>query len=450
MQFELTKEFIQHLKFLIEVQDTEKIQLCFSDAHPADIADVLEQLTNEEANYVFSQFQPSMEASILVELEEEQLDRFLEVIPAEIIATDLIGKMDSDDAADILQTLPERIKIEVLAKMSDKEQASDIADLLDYDENSAGGLMATELIRVNRKWTVENCILELRKQADEVAGMINVYVVDDDDVLVGILPMSQLVLAGDSATVGDIYTEEVISVPTNMASEDVATVMEKYDLMVVPVVDSLNRLKGRITIDDVVDVIREEAEKDYQMQAGLTQDVDDSDSMFRQTMARLPWLFIGLLGGVLSSRVIGIFEGDIARNASLTLFLPLLAAMGGNVGVQSSSIMVQSIANGSLKLASVWLKVLREFLGGLCIGIICSVVLFLYNWLSGNDLGLTMIVSFSLCIIIIFASLFGTFVPLILEKCKIDPAIATGPFVTTTNDIVCCLLYFSIARALLM
>lgn len=450
MQFELTKEFIQHLKFLIEVQDTEKIQLCFSDAHPADIADVLEQLTNEEANYVFSQFQPSMEASILVELEEEQLDRFLEVIPAEIIATDLIGKMDSDDAADILQTLPERIKIEVLAKMSDKEQASDIADLLDYDENSAGGLMATELIRVNRKWTVENCILELRKQADEVAGMINVYVVDDDDVLVGILPMSQLVLAGDSATVGDIYTEEVISVPTNMASEDVATVMEKYDLMVVPVVDSLNRLKGRITIDDVVDVIREEAEKDYQMQAGLTQDVDDSDSMFRQTMARLPWLFIGLLGGVLSSRVIGIFEGDIARNASLTLFLPLLAAMGGNVGVQSSSIMVQSIANGSLKLASVWLKVFREFIGGLCIGIICSVVLFLYNWLSGNDLGLTMIVSFSLCMIIIFASLFGTFVPLILEKCKIDPAIATGPFVTTTNDIVCCLLYFSIARALLM
>lgn len=450
MQFELTKEFIQHLKFLIEVQDTEKIQLCFSDAHPADIADVLEQLTNEEANYVFSQFQPSMEASILVELEEEQLDRFLEVIPAEIIATDLIGKMDSDDAADILQTLPERIKIEVLAKMSDKEQASDIADLLDYDENSAGGLMATELIRVNRKWTVENCILELRKQADEVAGMINVYVVDDDDVLVGILPMVQLALAGDSATIGDIYTEEVISVPTNMSSEDVAMVMEKYDLMVVPVVDSLNRLKGRITIDDVVDVIREEAEKDYQMQAGLTQDVDDNDSMFRQTMARLPWLFIGLLGGVLSSRVIGIFEGDIAKNASLTLFLPLLAAMGGNVGVQSSSIMVQSIANGSLKLASVWLKVFREFLGGLCIGIICSAVLFLYNLLSGNDLGLTMIVSFSLCIIIIFASLFGTFVPLILEKCKVDPAIATGPFVTTTNDIVCCLLYFSIARALLM
>ncbi len=450
MQFELTKEFIQHLKFLIEVQDIEKIQLCFSDAHPADIADVLEQLTNEEANYVFSQFQPNMEASILVELEEEQLDRFLEVIPAEIIATDLIGKMDSDDAADILQTLPERIKIEVLAKMSDKEQASDIADLLDYDENSAGGLMATELIRVNRKWTVENCILELRKQADEVAGMINVYVVDDDDVLVGILPMVQLALAGDSATIGDIYTEEVISVPTNMSSEDVAMVMEKYDLMVVPVVDSLNRLKGRITIDDVVDVIREEAEKDYQMQAGLTQDVDDNDSMFRQTMARLPWLFIGLLGGVLSSRVIGIFEGDIAKNASLTLFLPLLAAMGGNVGVQSSSIMVQSIANGSLKLASVWMKVFREFLGGLCIGIICSAVLFLYNWLSGNDLGLTMIVSFSLCIIIIFASLFGTFVPLILEKCKVDPAIATGPFVTTTNDIVCCLLYFSIARALLM
>lgn len=450
MQFELTKDFIAYLKSLIEVQDVEKILDCFSDAHPADIADILEQLTNEEANYVFLQFQPNMEASILVELEDEQLDRLLTVIPAEIIATDLIEKMDSDDAADILQTLPERIKTEVLAKMSDKEQASDIADLLDYDENTAGGLMATELVRVNKNWNVQKCILEIRKQSDEVENLMNVYVVDDDDVLVGILPIARLVLAGESAIIGDVFDEDVMSVPTSMPSEEVAKLMDKYDLFVVPVVDSLNRLKGRITIDDVVDIIREEAEKDYQMQAGLTQDVDDNDSMIRQTMARLPWLFIGLLGGILSSRVIGVFEGDIAKNASLTLFLPLLAAMGGNVGVQSSSIMVQSIAGGTLKLTSVWKKIVREFLGGLCIGIICSVILFIYNWLSGNELELTTVVSFSLMIIIIFASLFGTFVPLILEKCKIDPAIATGPFVTTTNDIVCCLLYFSIARCLLM
>ncbi len=450
MQFELTKDFIAYLKSLIEVQDVEKILDCFSDAHPADIADILEQLTNEEANYVFLQFQPNMEASILVELEDEQLDRLLTVIPAEIIATDLIEKMDSDDAADILQTLPERIKTEVLAKMSDKEQASDIADLLDYDENTAGGLMATELVRVNKNWNVQKCILEIRKQSDEVENLMNVYVVDDEDVLVGILPIARLVLAGESAVIGDVFDEDVMSVPTSMPSEDVAKLMDKYDLFVVPVVDSLNRLKGRITIDDVVDIIREEAEKDYQMQAGLTQDVDDNDSMIRQTMARLPWLFIGLLGGILSSRVIGVFEGDIAKNASLTLFLPLLAAMGGNVGVQSSSIMVQSIAGGTLKLTSVWKKIVREFLGGLCIGIICSAILFIYNWLSGNELELTTVVSFSLMIIIIFASLFGTFVPLILEKCKIDPAIATGPFVTTTNDIVCCLLYFSIARCLLM
>lgn len=450
MQFELTKDFIAYLKSLIEVQDVEKILECFSDAHPADIADVLEQLTNEEANYVFLQFQPSMEASILVELEDEQLDRLLTVIPAEIIATDLIEKMDSDDAADILQTLPERIKTEVLAKMKDKEQASDIADLLDYDENTAGGLMATELVRVNKNWNVQKCILEIRKQSDEVENLMNVYVVDDDDVLVGILPIARLVLAGESAVIGDIFDEEVRSVPTSMPSEDVANLMDKYDLFVVPVVDSLNRLKGRITIDDVVDIIREEAEKDYQMQAGLTQDVDDNDSMLRQTMARLPWLFIGLFGGILSSRVIGVFEGDIAKNASLALFLPLLAAMGGNVGVQSSSIMVQSIAAGTLKLTSVWKKLLREFVGGLLIGVICSCVLFLYSSIAGDDLQLTIAVSISLLSIIIFASLFGTFVPLILEKCKIDPAIATGPFVTTTNDIVCCLLYFSIARWLLM
>ena len=450
MHFELTKDFIAYLKSLIEVQDVEKILECFSDAHPADIADILEQLTNEEANYVFLQFQPGVEASILVELEDEQLDRLLTVIPAEIIATDLIEKMDSDDAADILQTLPERIKTEVLAKMSDKEQASDIADLLDYDEDTAGGLMATELVRVNKNWNVQKCILEIRKQAGEVDNMMNVYVVDDDDVLVGMLPIARLVLAGESAVISDIYDDEVISVPTSMPSEELARLMDKYALLVVPVVDSLNRLKGRVTVDDVVDVIREEAEKDYQMQAGLTQDVDDNDTMLRQTMARLPWLFVGLLGGVLSSRVIGVFEEDIARNASLTLFLPLLAAMGGNVGVQSSSIMVQSIAGGTLKLTSIWMKIFREFLGGLLIGVICSVVLFLYNWLSGNDLQLTSVVSFSLLVIIVFASLFGTFVPLALDKCKIDPAIATGPFVTTTNDIVCCLLYFSIARSLLI
>ena len=450
MQFELTKDFIDYLKSLIEVQDVEKILDCFSDAHPADIADVLEQLTNEEANYVFLQFQPSMEANILVELEDEQLDRLLAVIPAEIIATDLIEKMDSDDATDILQMLPERIKTEVLAKMSDKEQASDIADLLDYDENTAGGLMATELVRVNKNWNVQKCILEIRKQSDEVENLMNVYVVDDEDVLVGILPVARLVLAGESAVVGDIFDETVHSVPTSMPSEEVANLMDKYGLFVVPVVDSLNRLKGRITIDDVVDVIREEAEKDYQMQAGLTQDVDDKDTIVHQTMARLPWLFVGLVGGILSSRVIGIFEGDIAENASLTLFLPLLAAMGGNVGVQSSSIMVQSIAGGTLKLTSMWKKVFRELLGGLLIGAVCSLVLFLYNLISGEDLNLTFVVSISLCSIIVFASLFGTFVPLMLDKCKIDPAIATGPFVTTTNDIVCCLLYFSIARFLLM
>lgn len=450
MQFELTKDFIQHLKFLIEIQDTEKILDCFSDAHPADIADVLEQLTNEEARYVFSQFNPTLAANTLVELEEEQLDRFLDVIPAEIIATDLIEKMDSDDAADILQTLPERIKTEVLAKMSDKEQASDIADLLDYDENTAGGLMATELIRVYDHWDVKNCILEIRKLAEDVENLLNVYVVDNEDKLVGILPVARLVLSGESATVKDICDTDVISVPTSMEQEEVANLMEHYNLFVVPVVDSLNRLKGRITIDDVVDVIREEAEKDYQMQAGISQDVDTSDGIIQQTFARLPWLFVGLIGGILSSRAIGIFEEDIAKNASLTLFLPLLAAMGGNVGVQSSSIMVQGIASGSLKLTSMWVRLLREFLGGLLIGITCSLILFIYNFISGADARLTIAVSVSLFSIIVFASLFGTFVPMILNKCKIDPAIATGPFVTTTNDIVCCLLYFSIARMLLM
>lgn len=446
MQFELTREYIQDLKFLVEIKDNEQILNIFNSLHPADIADILEELSHDEARYIFFQLNPTLASKTLAELEEDKIERFIQVIPTEIIATELIEKMDSDDAVDILQNIPKRIAYEILDKFSDKEYQHEIANLLDYDENSAGGLMATELIRVNINWDVRTCLNEIRRLTEEVENIMLAYVVDDKNMLQGTLPITKLITNHEKVKVQDIYQKDVIAVHTKTPSEEVALIMEKYDLFVMPVVDSINRLKGRITLDDVLDVVREEADKDYQLISGITQDIESSDSIFRQSKARLPWLFIGLVGGIFGSQIIGNFEGDIQKYTGLALFLPLLAAMGGNVGVQSSSIIVQSIANGTIGFESIAQKTLKELLGGMLNGLVCSSILFLYNVLFGHSFALTISVSAALFSIVLFASAFGTFIPLFLHKLKIDPALATGPFITTINDIMGGLIYFSIAR----
>ncbi len=446
MQFELTKEYIQNLQFLIETEDLNQLNEAIVSLHPADIADILEQLTQEEAHFIFFRLNPTLASKTIVELEEENIDRLLKVIPPEIIATELIEKMKSDNAADVLQALPKRIKNNILENITDADIKSDIANLLDYDENTAGGLMATELVRVNMNWDVRTCISEIRRQAENVDNIVNVYVVNDKNELKGSLGITKLISNHEKVFIKDIYNKDIISVSTSASSEEVSHLMEKYDLFVMPVVDSINRLKGRITLDDIVDVIREEAAEDYQLISGLTQDIESSDSILRQSKARLPWLLIGLVGGILGAQIIGKFEESIRAYTGLALFLPLIAAMAGNVGVQSSSIIVQSIANGTLRLESTFYKVFKEMIGGMLNGLICSGVLFIYNVLMYDDLKLTLSVSISLFVIIIFASVFGTLIPLILHKCKADPAVATGPFITTINDIIGLLAYLLITQ----
>jgi len=448
MNTELTREYIAELRSIIEVKDDKAALEKLEALHPADIAEIYENLSVEEATYLYLLLDPEKASDVLVELEEDDREKFLGALPSHVIASQFIDHMDSDDAADVIGDLTEEKKQEVLLHIDDLEQAGDIVDLLSYDEDTAGGLMAKELIRVNENWGVATCIREMRKQAKDLDEIYYIYVVSDENVLLGILSLKALLLASASTKVKDIFDDEVRSVQTDTDSEEVAQIMEKYDLIVLPVTDSIGRLMGRITIDDVVDVIRDEAERDYQLASGITTDVETTDSPARLSRARLPWLIIGLLGGIVVAAVIGRFEEDIKINPEMAFFIPLIAAMAGNVGIQSSAIIVQGIASNSLGLESTFRKLIKEFLVALLNGLILSGLLFLYNYFISKNLALTFTVSSSLFMVIIFAALFGTIIPLLLNKLKIDPAMATGPFITTMNDIIGLFIYFLMGRIL--
>ncbi len=448
MSTELTREYINDLKSVIEKKDDSAALDKLTQLHPADIAEIYENLSLEEATYLYLLLDPEKASDVLVELEEDERESFLKALPSDVIASQFIHHMESDDAADVIGDLAEDKKQEVLLHIDDVEQAGDIVDLLSYDEDSAGGLMAKELIRVNENWGVATCIREMRKQAEDLDEIYYIYVVSDENVLLGILSLKALLLASASTRIKDIYDAEVRSVQTDADSEEVAQIMEKYDLIVLPVTDSIGRLMGRITIDDVVDVIRDEAERDYQLASGITADVETTDSPARLSRARLPWLIIGLLGGIVVAAVIGNFEEDIKINPEMAFFIPLIAAMAGNVGIQSSAIIVQGIASNSLGLESTSRKLGKELIVALMNGLILSGLLFLYNFFISHNLALTFTVSTSLFVVIIFAALFGTLIPLVLHRMKIDPALATGPFITTMNDIMGLFIYFLMGRIL--
>lgn len=448
--FELTRDFIEELQQNIEFEQREQIISMLEDLHPADIAEIYEELNIDEAKFTFLLLEEEVAADVLAELEEDDRKKFLKAFPPSILAKRFIENMDSDDAADLIQELPEEKQERVLYHMDDEEQIEDIKELLSYDEDSAGGLMAKELFLVNQDLTVRQCLVELRKQAEEVNDVYYIYVVDDANKLIGTLSLKALLIASAQTKAKDICNTDVISAQLDEKSEEVALMMQKYDLVALPVVNKTGELMGRITIDDVVDVIKEEAEKDYQMISGLIDDVESSDSVYRLTRARFPWLLIGLFGGIIGAGVIGHFEGDIAKYAGLALFLPLIAAMGGNAGVQSSSIVVQGIASGDMGIDSIGKKLVKELAVSFVNGIILSMLIFTYSYFFHDSFPLTISVSIALFIVIIFASLFGTLVPMLLNRFEIDPALATGPFITTVNDIMGLLIYLYIARMIFM
>jgi magnesium transporter len=447
MKFELTNEFISELNELINNKDPQSVQSYIKDCHHADIAEILDELEFENACFLFELLDDNIAADVLVELEDDLREELLKIHSPKEIAEEFVDNMDSDDAADIISELPENKKQEVLSHIEDQELASDIADLLNYEEDIAGGLMAKELIKVNSNWSVMRCVKEMRRQAEDVELVYTIYVVDDNNVLLGTLSLKRLLLTDSKTVISDIMKEDIIKVSASMDQEEVANTMNKYDLIVLPVVNDLNQLIGRITADDVMHIMKEEAEKDYQMASGISEDVESSDTVWEITRARLPWLLIGMIGGLFGAKVIGVF--DIEKNYQMAFFIPLIAAMGGNVGVQSAAIVVQSLAGGTNSLGNISQRLLKELGVALVNGVICSSIILLAAYFLGYGILLSLTVSIALLSVIIFAALFGTFIPLILDKNKIDPALATGPFITTVNDVLGLFIYFLIGQLIL-
>lgn len=445
--FKLTEELLEDIKQLIENHQDSKLESLLEEVHYADVAEIVDELNEDESIYLIKLLDSDKTSDVLTELDEDVRESILNNLSVKEIAEEL-EELDTDDAADIVAELPDEIVQEVISEIEDKEHAKDIVDLLRYDEDSAGGLMAKELVKVRESWNVLTCVKEMRAQAENVTRVHSIYVVDDDDKLKGRLSLKDLLTTSTKTNISDVYISKVDSVNVNEDPEEVAKIMSKYDLEAIPVVDEMGRLVGRITIDDIVDVIKEEAEKDYQMAAGISQDVEADDSIWELTRARLPWLFLGLVGGVGAAAIMGGFEDMISNYSILFFFTPLIAAMAGNVGVQSSAIIVQGLANDDLK-GSIGNRLFKEMLLAALNGVILAAVLLLFTWAYKGDFLTALAISISLIIVIIVAGLIGTFIPLFLDKRGIDPAIATGPFITTSNDIFGILIYFWIAKLVL-
>lgn len=449
MQFELTKEYLDALSDAIAEGRDTFLQKELEELHPADIAEIFDRLKTSELSYLFKLIESEKAADVMIELDEDDREALLSTLTSKEIAHRVIDNIDSDDAADVLAELPDDKQAEVIAHITDDEQRNDISDLLRYDEDSAGGIMAKELVKVRRSWTIARSIREMRKQAEDIDNVYTIYVTDDEDKLVGTLSLKDLLFSSSSikTPITDIYSELPLHyVFPDTTGEDCSNTMDKYDLVVLPVVDHDMTLLGRITIDDVVDLIKEEAERDYQLASGISESVESDDTVWVLTRARLPWLLIGLLGGVLVAQVIGIFEETLAEVAALMVFVPLIAAMGGNVGVQSSAIVVQGLANKTIGTGSILQKLIKELLVAMVNGVICGLVILAYSILFMDSLALSYTVGIALFSVVIIAALFGTLVPLVLDRVKIDPALATGPFITTMNDIIGLSVYFLYAK----
>ncbi len=446
MSFDATRNYVDEIRKLIDSGNETEIRALVHDLHPADIAEILAVLNLDEAMFVYLLLDPHLASDVLVEIPDDERNKLVNALPPDVIARQYIEFMDSDDAADILGSLDEEVKNSVLNEIEDMEVAGDIVDLLEYDEDTAGGIMAKELVTVNENWTVATCLKEISRQAEDVDDIYYVYVVDDSNKLKGVLSFKKLLLNNTNTRISNLYNPEVKAVETDTPQEEVARMMEKYDLVAIPVVDEIGRLKGRITFDDVIDVMREEAERDYQMVSGIVGDVVPGDKVWTLTRARFPWLLIGLTGGILGARVIGANESALQLVPAMAFFIPLIAAMAGNVGVQSSSIVVQSIASGVRDFESTGRKLFKEFSVALIIALAFASLIFAYNYFFSDSMNLTWAVSLSLFVVIIFASVFGTVIPLLLNRLKIDPALATGPFITTMNDILGLTIYLSISK----
>ncbi|MDR0745012.1 MAG: magnesium transporter [Mediterranea sp.] len=441
----MNEEFISSIKELIQLQDPDKAKELISGLHPADIAELCDELTPEDAKFIYRLMDNETAADVLVEMDEGTRKEFLDIMPPETIAKQFVDYMDTDDAVELIRELDEEKQEEILSHIEDIEQAGDIVDLLKYDENTAGGLMGTEMVVVNENWSMPECLKEMRHQAEDLDDIYYIYVIDDDERLRGVFPLKKMITSPSVSKVKHVMKKEPLSVHVDTPIDEVVQTIEKYDLVAIPVVDSIGRLVGQITVDDVMDEVREQSERDYQLASGLSQDVETDDNVFRQTSARLPWLLIGMVGGIGNSIILGNFDATFAAHPEMALYIPLIGGTGGNVGTQSSALVVQGLANNSLDEKDTFKQIVKESVVALINATIISLLVYIYNFVRfGATATVTYSVSISLFAVVMFASIFGTFVPMALEKLKIDPAIATGPFIAITNDIIGMMLYMGI------
>ncbi len=447
--FELSKEYLESLREGIELQENDYIIQSLEGVNVADIAALLDELDMEDALYVLRLLEAPVAADILIELDEDSVIKVIREMQATELAV-LIDQMDSDDAADILNLMSVRDRENVISHLQEKEKSEHILDLLRYEEDTAGGLMAKEFIKANQNWNVVQTIDEIRRQAENVEKLYSIYVVDNKQHLLGRVSLKKIIISSSQTKIADIFDPDMISVPTHMDQEEVAEIMRKYDLESVPVVNIKNKLVGRITVDDILDVMREQSEEDIQAMTGISDDVEESDSVFRISKARLPWLLIGVVGGLMGAQIIGFFEEGLNKYIALASFIPLIAATGGNVGIQSSSLVVQTLAAKSVFEESI----LHRFIKGLLVALLNGVMLglfvfFVVVFLYGFDAIFGVTVGFALFCVVLLASFMGTVTPIVLDKYGINPAMASGPFITTANDLIGLAVYFGVAMVLL-
>lgn len=447
IDFELTKEFRDRFQLALDERDDNFIRASLSEVKAADITALLYEFNSLESKYVMDLLPIGLQAEIINDLDSDTRKNYLKIYtPAEIAV--FVNLLDSDDAADIINELPIRQREEVLSSLDDELRVK-VTELLRYEPNVAGGLMAKELMKAKVNWTVVQCIDEIRKQAENVTKFYTVYVVDEKNVLLGRVALQNLIVSDPRTLVADICEKDIVSVDTSAEDREVAEIMRKYDLESVPVVNVLGRLVGRITIDDIVDVITELAEEERQIMSGFSEDVEEDDTVWRNTRARLPWLLIGIVGGIFSAQFMGLFEAELARITAIAFFIPLIQATGGNVGIQSSSLVVQSLANPGFVDESLWVRLWKVSLVAMLNGFFLSLIVFGINVLLDGDQQLALVVSIALFSVVIFASFIGTITPLILNKLGFNPALASGPFITTTNDLLGLAVYFGVVHILL-
>ena len=447
--FQIDTSFLDSIKSLIEQGNNALLIKKLKPIHYADIAEIIETLSIEEATYIIKLLKSETTADALTEVDPDTREQILDNLSINEIARE-VSELKTDDATDLILELPEARKEKVMSQIQDDEHVKDIRDLLRYDENTAGGLMAKELVKVEEDLSVLKCLNKMRAQAENVTRVHSIYVVDQNNVLKGRLSLKDLITANSRDKVKDIYIPKVDFVTDDQENEEVAKIMSKYDLEAIPVVNNKKELLGRITIDDIVDVIKEEADKDYQLAAGISKDVEADDTIFELVKARLPWLFLGLLGGLGSVFILQDFEVimEQPRLRNLFFYTPLIAAMAGNVGVQSSAIIVQGLANDAVK-GSLFNRLIKEVGLSLINGLALALIIIIFGTLINQELLVSFTIAGSMILVIVVAALVGTFVPIILDKKSIDPAIATGPFITTANDIFGIFLFFYIAKLVL-